>query len=81
VYDRKGHHGFHTFCEMAFLTISKATEHLGTTWRYRGHPYESPESPKSRYYARKLSLKSKPCGGGSILRCSINCDDGRWTDL
>jgi hypothetical protein len=54
VYDWKGHHGFHGFCEMAFLTIFKATEHLGRTWQYRGHPYVFPESPKLRYYTRDL---------------------------
>jgi hypothetical protein len=60
--DGGGHHGFHMFCEMAFSTISKATEHLGRTWRYRGHPYVSPEPPKSWYYTRNLSLKTSLVG-------------------
>jgi hypothetical protein len=79
--DGGGHHGFHAFCEMAFLTISKATEHLGRNLRYGGLPYTCPESPKSRYYTGELSIKSKPCGRESIWRCSINCNDGRWTNL
>jgi hypothetical protein len=62
--DGGGHHCFHAFFEMAFSTISKATEHLGRTWQYRGHPYVFPESPKLRYYTRDLLLKRSLVGEG-----------------
>jgi hypothetical protein len=48
VEDGDGHHGFHAICEMAFLTISKATEHLGRNLKCRGLPCVSPESPTLR---------------------------------
>ena len=71
--DGGGHHGFHAFCEMAFLTISKATEHLGRIFKCRGLPYACPKSPTFLLLSIKHWQKSSPRGGRVVLRWLINC--------